>query len=294
MGERMARLNRRWASVVVTVVIAFGAVLSAASESGGASSTYSARLRTAIAALKVASENHSGYDRSKFPHWVDADHDGCDTREEVLLAEAIVKPHKGAGCTLTGGRWYSYYDNKYWSDTNRIDIDHVVALAEAWESGARTWTTDRRKAYAKDLDDRRTLVGVTDTVNAAKSADDPANWLPPVASMRCRYVRNWVAIKIRWWLTVNNAEKNALTWIASGCPNDTLTVTRTAKPGSSTSTTTTTQPPSGNCSPSYPTVCIPPPPPDLDCGEISYRNFTVVAPDPHGFDGDHDGVGCET
>jgi len=50
----------------------------------------------------------------------------------------------------------------------------------------------------------------------------------------------------------------------------------------------------GNCSPAYPTVCIPPPPPDLDCGDISYRRFTVLPPDPHNFDGDHDGVGCES
>jgi hypothetical protein len=53
-------------------------------------------------------------------------------------------------------------------------------------------------------------------------------------------------------------------------------------------------PPPGSCDPSYPGVCIPPPPPDLDCGDISYTNFAVLPPDPHGFDGDNDGVGCET
>ncbi len=57
---------------------------------------------------------------------------------------------------------------------------------------------------------------------------------------------------------------------------------------------TTPTPPVGNCDPSYPTVCIPPPPPDLDCGDITYRNFTVLPPDPHRFDGDGDGIGCET
>jgi len=50
---------------------------------------------------------------------------------------------------------------------------------------------------------------------------------------------------------------------------------------------------SGRCDPSYPTVCIPPPPPDLDCADIPYRNFKVLPPDPHHFDGDHDGIGCE-
>ena len=78
----------------------------------------------------------------------------------------------------------------------------------------------------------------------------------------------------------------------SSYPSDTL-----ASVGITTTTlaTTTTQPPPpSNCHPSYPTVCIPPPPPDLDCGEISYRNFAVTGSDPHGFDGDNDGAGCET
>lgn len=77
----------------------------------------------------------------------------------------------------------------------------------------------------------------------------------------------------------------------------TATSTTTSTTTTTTSTTTSTTPPS-NCAPSYPTVCIPPPPPDLDCGDIPYRNFTVIytvpSPDPHRFDGDHDGIGCET
>lgn len=60
------------------------------------------------------------------------------------------------------------------------------------------------------------------------------------------------------------------------------------------SVTTTAAPSRGGCDPSYPTVCIPPPPPDLDCGDISYRRFEVRAPDPHRFDADHDGIGCES
>lgn len=57
----------------------------------------------------------------------------------------------------------------------------------------------------------------------------------------------------------------------------------------------TAPPQGGNCDPSYPTVCIPPPPPDLDCGDIPYRRFQVLPPDPHNFDGsDNDGIGCES
>ena len=223
-----------------------------ADEATAATTTYTAPLRTAVASLKVASENRSGYDRSKFKHWIDADGDSCDTREEVLVAEAIVKPHRGSGCSLSGGRWYSYYDNKYWNDKSSIDIDHVVALAEAWDSGARSWTSARRQSYANDLTDSRTLVGVTDSVNQSKSDKDPAEWLPSYD--RCRYIRHWVMVKIRWWLTVNTAEKNKLISIANSCPNITMTVLRTTNPGTTTPTTNppTTKPSnpgdSKNCS----------------------------------------------
>jgi hypothetical protein len=288
----MAARTRRLAGVLCGLALAVPLVpvVGRDPRPAAAATSYSAPLRTAIASLKVAAENRSGYDRSKFPHWIDADGDGCDTRKEVLLEEAVVKPTRGPGCSLSGGRWYSFYDNKYWNTTSRIDIDHVVALAEAWDSGARSWTTSRRRSFANDLGDRRSLVGVTDTVNQAKGDKDPAQWLPPYQPKQCTYVRAWVAVKIRWWLTVDSAEKNALVWMGALCPNTTLTVTRTSKP--STTTTTTTRP--ASCSPSYPTVCIPPPPPDLDCGDVPYRNFKVVAPDPHHFDGDGDGLGCES
>ena len=94
------------------------------------------------------------------------------------------------------GRWFSYYDRVSWTLAADVDIDHMVPLAEAWDSGARSWTTARRQAYANDLGDRRSLVAVTDNVNQAKGDQDPAAWLPQSPS--CRYVREWVAVKIRW------------------------------------------------------------------------------------------------
>ena len=77
-------------------------------------------------------------------------------------------------------------------------------------------------------------------------------------------------------------------------PPPTTTTTATTTTATTTAPTTTTTPLPSNCSPSYPGVCIPPPPPDLDCGDIPYRNFTVLQPDPHRFDGDKDGIGCES
>ena len=157
-----------------------------------------------MANLAVATEIRTGYDRDLFPHWIDADSDGCNTRYEVLIAEAVVTRRRSARrARSAGGRWYSYYDNRSLDRAADLDIDHVVALAEAWDSGARNWTTSRRRAYANDLGDGRALIAVTDSVNQAKGDRDPATWMPSYAPARCRYVGEWVAVKIRWRLTVD-------------------------------------------------------------------------------------------
>jgi hypothetical protein len=189
-----------------------------------AAETYSAPFLTAIADLPVAPEVRTGYDRDLFQHWIDADGDGCNTRYEVLIAEADDPPTIGSGCSLSGGRWFSYYDRVSWTNTSDVDIDHMVPLAEAWDSGARSWTSTQRRDYANDLGDYRTLVGVTDNVNQAKGDQDPAMWMPQYD--RCRYLREFVAVKIRWRLTVDSTEKSAIQSLASGCTNTTITVTR--------------------------------------------------------------------
>jgi hypothetical protein len=185
--------------------------------------TYSAPLSEAVADLPVASEVRTGYDRDLFKLWTDADGDGCSTRDEVLIAEAEEAPSIGSGCALSGGRWYSYYDGVSQYAPADLDIDHMVPLAEAWDSGARSWSSAKRESYANDLGDYRTLVAVTDSVNQTKSDQDPAEWLP--AQQQCRYLREWVAVKHRWALNVDSAEKSALTSLASGCDDLTITVT---------------------------------------------------------------------
>jgi hypothetical protein len=219
--------NRRTAALTVgTALAAVVWALAPAPAEATAGQTYSAPLTSAISSLPVAAEDRTGYERTEFPLWDDADGDGCNTRYEVLISEAddpvtVTQP----GCTLTGGRWFSYYDRVSWTDKSRIDIDHVVPLAEAWDSGARTWTTATREAYANDLGDYRTLIGVTDSVNQAKGDQDVAEWLPTYD--KCRHLRDWVAVKHRWGLTVDSTEKAALTDDVStyGCTDTTITVT---------------------------------------------------------------------
>ncbi len=91
------------------------------------------------------------------------------------------------------------------------------------DSGARTWTASRRRDYANDLGDSRTLVGVTASVNRSRGDQDVAEWTPPIND--CRYIQDWVAAKIRWSLSQDSAEKSALQSIAGGRTNSTITVT---------------------------------------------------------------------
>src|SRR6478735_2367356 len=174
-------------------------------------------LAEGVRALPLAAESRTGYERSAFKHWVDADKDSCNTRMEVLIAESRIVPTVEAGCKVTAGEWYSYYDGLTLTAPGGLDIDHMVPLAEAWDSGASQWTPARREAYANDLDAERSLVAVTAKTNRSKADQDPSNWLPPLADARCTYAADWVATKLRWGLTVDQPEADALTTLAESC-----------------------------------------------------------------------------
>ncbi|MFE2943366.1 HNH endonuclease family protein [Streptomyces sp. NPDC059255] len=176
-------------------------------------------LNDALGALIVEEEDRTGYKRTLFRHWVDADRDGCDSRAEVLKQEAVVAPVQGAGCKLSGGRWYSAYDDKYVDGPSGLDIDHLVPLAEAWDSGASRWSPAERQEYANDLSVERSLIAVSARTNRSKADQDPATWMPPAEGYRCQYVADWIATKLRWQLTIDSAEKTALSEKATGCPN---------------------------------------------------------------------------
>ena len=263
-------LLRRLAGILALAVASIGVALVVLTPSANAA-TISKPLRTMIADLPVATEVRTGYSRDLFPHWIDADGDGCNTRYEVLIAEAVTAPTVGSSCTLTGGRWYSYYDGAYWTAPADLDIDHFVPLAEAWDSGARNWTTAQRQSFANDLGDGRSLAAVTDNVNQAKSDQDPAEWMPPLTSVYCRYVGEWAAVKTRWGLTVDTAEKNALTSYANACTNVTITVTTVLGGGSTSSPTATPTSTSGSCGGTNSTdVSIP------DAGSVVTSSITVT------------------
>jgi len=176
-----------------------------------------------LARLVTTPEHPRGYVRALFVLWIDADRDGCNTRDEVLIAESRTPPRIGANCSVRGS-WRSAYDGVTTTRASSFDIDHVVPLKEAWDSGAWAWTPARRRGYANDLGDSRSLRAVSAASNRAKGDRDPAEWLPPLTSFRCTYATDWVAIKVRWRLSVDALERAALKRILAGCPARTVTV----------------------------------------------------------------------
>ncbi|MFG3398764.1 HNH endonuclease family protein [Streptomyces parvus] len=181
-------------------------------------------LADAVGLVQVTKEDRTGYARSKFKHWNSGEDksDGCSTRNEVLLAEAVVAPTVQAGCKLTGGTWVSYYDGQEVTSAGSLDIDHMVALAEAWDSGASAWSAARREAYANDQGADVSLVAVTARTNRQKADQDPADWMPPAPEAQCRYVGEWVATKLRWGLTADDRELEALKVYSEGPCEDTI------------------------------------------------------------------------
>jgi Protein of unknown function (DUF1524) len=156
----------------------------------------------------------SGYSRDQFPHWITIS-GSCNTRETVLRRDGtgVVTD---SSCAATAGRWYSAYDGATWTAAADVDIDHVVPLAEAWRSGARSWTAFRRQSFANDLS-RPQLIAVTDNVNQSKGDQDPSQWQPPRTSYRCTYAKMWIAVKSFYAMTAQASEKSALQNMLNTC-----------------------------------------------------------------------------
>lgn len=174
-----------------------------------------AAARSYLATVTPKTEGStSGYNRDLFPHWSTVS-GTCNTRETVLKRDGSGVVQDSA-CAAVSGSWYSEYDGATWTAASDLDIDHVVALAEAWRSGANSWTTTKRQQFANDLT-RSQLIAVTDNVNQAKGDLDPGKWLPPRTAYHCTYARMWVEVKQYWALSMDSTEKTALVNILNAC-----------------------------------------------------------------------------
>ncbi len=217
-----SRITAALLALLVSATLGMPAPASAATSTAKACKTNNTKLGllTALDCVPVAEERIGGYDRKLFKHWIDAHKNGKDTRAEVLIAESLVSVRfSSTGKTVSTGKWLSLYDGETWTKASDVDVDHVVALAEAWRSGAWKWSAARRQAYANDLGVAWTLRAVTDNVNQSKSDDDPTYWLPPLESATCVYLTEWVAVKIRWKLSVDAEERQSIRdgWLDARC-----------------------------------------------------------------------------
>ncbi|WP_199044232.1 HNH endonuclease family protein [Glycomyces salinus] len=177
-----------------------------------------AELTAQIEALTVAEEAGDGYDRDLFPHWRDADGNGCDARDDVLVFEERTGELSADDCDgAMSGQWVSMFDGETVTESSDLDVDHLVPLKEAWVSGARDWPTAEREAFANSLDRPWHLLAVTASTNRSKSDQDPAEWMPPLEEVWCEYVWAWVQVKTEWDLTVDQAEADALSEYAAAC-----------------------------------------------------------------------------
>jgi hypothetical protein len=282
-------------------------------ESSGEVSTNQPSFEELIGQLKVATEVSSGYDRDLFKHWVDADRDGCDTRREVLIEESLTPVTVGSGCSISGGSWFSAYDSRNTTDASTFDIDHMVPLKEAWDSGAHAWDSKTRESFANDLGFAQSLIAVSASSNRSKSDRDPADWLPTNREYVCEYIYSWVQVKIRWSLTADSREVSALRSNSEDCSVESLNFrgqpgpaavvstpkpTATATPSPSPTRTATPSP-----SPTQTSTPTPTPTGDLDprfssckaAKEAGYGPYVKGVDPEYAWyrDGDGDGTVCE-
>ena len=142
---------------------------------------YFVLLSLLLATSAIAESDCPAYERKAWKHWVDEDRDCQNARHEVLIAESTtpVGFKTAKGCRVVSGNWLGAYSGKVFTDASQLDIDHLVPLKEAHESGGHAWDAYRKRDYANDLSDPNTLIAVDRGLNRQKGAGDPAEWLPP-------------------------------------------------------------------------------------------------------------------
>ncbi|MGW5099519.1 HNH endonuclease family protein [Streptomyces sp. NPDC004100] len=166
----------------------------------------------------------TGYSRERFGSaWADTDSNSCDTRDDILKRDLEEVKFSGGQCKVTFGVLehdpYSGKTITYRRGRSQVDIDHVVALSDAWQKGAKYWEPSKRIALANDP---LNLLAVDASTNRGKGDGDTATWVPPSKSYRCTYVAAQVAVKKKYGLWVTSAEKTAMKKVLTTCPGQKL------------------------------------------------------------------------
>jgi hypothetical protein len=170
----------------------------------------------------------TGYTRAQFGQtWADVDRNGCDTRNDMLKRDLtnIEFKVKTRDCVVLSGVLLDRYSGETINfvrgnvTSMEVQIDHVVALSNAWQTGAFKLTLMQRTAFANDP---MNLFAVKGRLNSQKGDGDAATWLPPLKSFRCTYVAQQIAVKAKYSLWVTPPEKEAMTRILTACPKQRL------------------------------------------------------------------------
>lgn len=165
----------------------------------------------------------TGFDRDEFgPAWADVDHNGCDTRNDILKRDLEGETFKKGtqDCIVLTGTLRDPYSGRTiefergQKTSMAVQIDHVVALADAWQKGARQLSKEERRQLANDP---LNLLAVDGPLNGQKSAADAATWLPPRRAYRCPYVTRQIQVKVKYGLWVTSAEKDAMERVLKAC-----------------------------------------------------------------------------
>ena len=165
----------------------------------------------------------TGYTREEFgPAWADVDHNGCDTRNDILARDLEGETFKPGtqNCVVATGTLADRYTGKTINfvrgnkTSSAVQIDHVIALSDAWQKGAQRLSADQRKQLANDP---LNLMAADGPTNGAKGDKDAATWLPPNRAFRCEYVARQTAVKAKYKLWVTQAEHAAIANILASC-----------------------------------------------------------------------------
>ena len=173
-------------------------------------------LRVTVSAVPATLPD---YDRHDWKQWTDADRDCQDARNEVLIAESrtAVAYRTDRKCRVAAGEWLAPYTNTIVTDPGRLDVDHMVPLGNAHDSGAWQWSANQRERYANYLEDPQHLIAVTASANRSKGARGPDQWKPEDRTYWCQYAVDWITIKSTWELTVTQQEHASLAQMLNTC-----------------------------------------------------------------------------
>ncbi|MCG2621071.1 DUF1524 domain-containing protein [Arthrobacter sp. I2-34] len=261
--------------------------------------TQPARAGTALALLKTVAVKgrapKTGYTREQFGNgWQDPDGNGCDARNDVLNRDLLKTGHKPGthGCIVTTGTLKDPYTAATISfvrgnaTSTAVQIDHVVALSDAWQKGAQQLPAAKREALANDP---LNLIAADGPTNGAKSDSDAASWLPPNKKFRCRYVARQTAVKAKYGLWMTKAERTAIAEVLSSCPAE--PVPSAADAAKRTTAGSSSTPGTAAAEPAPSTVVY------QNCAAVKAAGAAPIrAGDPgwdSKFDRDGDGVGCD-